>query len=63
MDALEKQEQEVKERLVAIEKEWQRLKEVVVAMQKLERDVGVLKGMWLEMKVKESILSFFRNTS
>jgi len=53
----------VKERLVAIEKEWQRLKEVVVAMQKLERDVGVLKGMWLEMKVKESILSFFRNTS
>ncbi len=45
-EALEKQVQEVKERLDGIKKQ-------------LDRDVWVLKGMWLEMKVKENVLSFF----
>jgi hypothetical protein len=46
LDAIEKRMREVEERLVAIEK-------------KLDKDVCSLKGMWLEMKVKKNIPSFF----
>jgi hypothetical protein len=45
-DTLEKEVQEVKKKADAIEK-------------KLDKDVWPLKGMWLEMKVKGNILSFF----
>jgi F0F1-type ATP synthase epsilon subunit len=45
-DTLEKQVQEVKKKADAIER-------------KLDKDVWPLKGMWLEMKVKDNILSFF----
>jgi hypothetical protein len=45
-DVLEKGVQEVKKKADAIEK-------------KLDKDVWPLKGMWLEMKVKDNILSFF----
>jgi hypothetical protein len=43
----------VEERFDAIEKGVQELKK------KLDKDVWPLKGMWLEMKVADSILSFF----
>ncbi len=46
----------VEERFDTLEKQMQEVKERV---EKLERDFGVLKGMWLEMKVKENVLSFF----
>ncbi|MFZ8785187.1 hypothetical protein [Thermocrinis sp.] len=46
----------VEERFDTIEKQMQEVKERV---EKLERDLGVLKGMWLERKVKEDFLSFF----
>jgi hypothetical protein len=45
-DTLEKQVQEVKKKADAIGR-------------KLDKDVWPLKGMWLEMKVKDNILSFF----
>jgi hypothetical protein len=45
-DTLEKEVQEVKKKADAIER-------------KLDKDVWPLKGMWLEMKVKDNILSFF----
>jgi predicted nucleic acid-binding Zn-ribbon protein len=45
-DTLEKMVQEVKKSADAIER-------------KLDKDVWALKGMWLEMKVKNNILSFF----
>ncbi|MCC6063627.1 MAG: hypothetical protein LM570_03750 [Thermocrinis sp.] len=45
-DTLEKRVQEVKKKVDAIER-------------KLDKDVWPLKGMWLEMKVKDNILSFF----
>jgi hypothetical protein len=45
-DTLEKEVQEVKKKADAIER-------------KLDKDVWHLKGMWLEMKVKDNILSFF----
>lgn len=44
---------EVKEKLDNLEKEVREIKE------KLDKDVWPLKGMWLEMKVRESVLSFF----
>ncbi len=43
----------VEERFDAIEKQVQEVK------RKLDKDVGVLKGICLEMKVKENVLSFF----
>jgi hypothetical protein len=45
-DTLEKEVREVKKKADAIER-------------KLDKDVWPLKGMWLEMKVKDNILSFF----
>jgi len=45
-DTLEKEVQEVKKKADAIER-------------KLDKDVWPLKGMWLETKVKDNILSFF----
>jgi len=45
-DTLEKEVQEVKKKADAIER-------------KLDKDVWPLKGMWLEMKVKDNILFFF----
>jgi hypothetical protein len=45
-DTLEKEVQEVKKKADAIER-------------KLDKNVWPLKGMWLEMKVKDNILSFF----
>ncbi len=56
-DVLEKRVQELKEevgnRLDTFEKQLQEVKK------KLDKDVWVLKGMWLEMKVKKNIPSFF----
>ncbi len=43
----------VEERFDAIEKQVQEVKK------KLDKEVGVLKGICLEMKVKENVLSFF----
>ncbi len=63
-DAIEKEFEDfrhrVEERFDTLEKQLQGLKEEEDGVkQKLERDVGVLKGIYLEMKVKENVLSFF----
>jgi len=50
----------VEKRVEAIEKEVQELKEKVgVIEKKLDKDVCSLKGMWLEMKVRKNVPSFF----
>ncbi len=43
----------MEERFDTLEKRVQEVK------RKVDKDMGVLKGMWLEMKVKENVLSFF----
>jgi hypothetical protein len=50
----------VEERFDTLEKEVQEVKKKADAIKrKLDKDVWPLKGMWLEMKVKDNILSFF----
>jgi len=50
----------VEERFDAIEKRFDAIeKEVQEVKKKLDKDVWPLKGMWLEMKVADNILSFF----
>ena len=50
----------VEERFDAIEKEVREVKKKADAIErKLDKDVCSLKGMWLEMKVKKNIPSFF----
>jgi hypothetical protein len=50
----------VEERFDTLEKEVQEVKKKADAIKrKLDKDVLPLKGMWLEMKVKDNILSFF----
>jgi predicted transcriptional regulator len=60
LDVLEKQVQEVKEKMAFLEQQMQEVEEKVEGIRKrLDMDVWVLKGMWLEMKVKDNIFSFF----
>jgi predicted nucleic acid-binding Zn-ribbon protein len=50
----------VEERFDTLEKEVQEVKKKADAIKrKLDKDVWLLKGMWLEMKVKDNIPSFF----
>lgn len=59
-DAIEWQVQDVKEKMAAIEKRMQEVERKVEEIKKkLDMDVWVLKGMCLEMKVKDNIFFFF----
>jgi len=51
---------DLEERFDTLEKEVQEVKKKADAIKrKLDKDVWPLKGVWLEMKVKDNILSFF----
>jgi hypothetical protein len=59
-DAVEKQMLDVKDKIDALEKRMQEVEmRVEEIKKKLDMEVGVLKGMWLEMKVRGNIFSFF----
>jgi len=49
----------VEERFDTLEKQVQEEKKADAIERKLDKDVWLLKGMWLEMKVKDNIPSFF----